>query len=284
MPLPASTSIPIEAVMSVILPWALVVFFAVLALYFAFRKERNPYPESVQRLLTEVEEGEELAASAAEDPPEVTSLRLALGRGWAPIRSEVADPTGVAVRGLVRYLLAAVVPPLRRGGGNDVEDALNAVEDLVFYAGRHQDEDTRVENLAQLIQGVTREYALETGVAIRYRGPSGTLPVRVRAEALKDALFLILANAGRFGEGKTVDVQADVEDDRIRVRIRDRGVGFSREALDRAFEPFWTTDADALGLGLTHARTLVEGEGGRMKVGNVEEGGGEVVITLPKAH
>lgn len=266
------------------LPWVLAALFAALAGYLALRKAENPYPEALDRLNKEVESGDEIGGSSAEDPPEVTALRLALAQGWMPRRTDTVDPSRSAVRGLVRYLLSAVLPPLRKSGREELEDALNALEDLVFYAHDHDGEEFRTENLASVIQGVTREYALETGISVRYRGPAGALPVSVRPEAFKDALFLLLANAGRFGGGETVDVIAETEDDRVRIKVRDRGPGFTRQALDEAFEPFWTSESDSLGLGLTHARGLLEGQGARVKIGNASEGGGEVTITLQKAR
>jgi two-component system sensor histidine kinase PilS (NtrC family) len=70
----------------------------------------------------------------------------------------------------------------------------------------------------------------------------------------------------------------------VRLRVRDRGPGFSREALERGFDPFWTGDADALGLGLTQARRIIESQGGTVTLQNPEEGGAEVVILLKRAH
>jgi C4-dicarboxylate-specific signal transduction histidine kinase len=50
--------------------------------------------------------------------------------------------------------------------------------------------------------------------------------------------------------------------------------------LNYAFEPFWTSDTDALGLGLTQAKALLEGQGAAIRLGNREKGGGEVVISI----
>jgi signal transduction histidine kinase len=96
-----------------------------------------------------------------------------------------------------------------------------------------------------------------------------------------DALYLVLHNAARFGGTATVDVSVLAESGSARIRVRDRGPGFSDEALRRAFDPFYSTAEDGLGLGLPHARRVVEGMGGRIELRNVAAGGGEVEISFP---
>ena len=39
-----------------------------------------------------------------------------------------------------------------------------------------------------------------------------------------------------------------------------------------------------MGLGLTHARWLLEAQGARLRIGNAEEGGAEAVIVLSRAR
>jgi PAS domain S-box-containing protein len=48
----------------------------------------------------------------------------------------------------------------------------------------------------------------------------------------------------------------------VRVTVQDTGIGFGPAALDRIFEPFYTTKARGLGLGLAISRSIVETHGG----------------------
>ena len=73
------------------------------------------------------------------------------------------------------------------------------------------------------------------------------------------------------------------EGDEARVTIRDRGAGFTEEALERARDLFYTTRPGALGLGLPFARKVIEGFGGHLEVGNHPEGGAMVTMVLPGA-
>lgn len=210
------------------------------------------------------------------------------GNGGRVVREEEAAEraTDAALRGLSRYLRHAVVEPLEAGlhGGEESgvrEDARDALRDLAFYAREVPEGTPTRENLATVIQEVAREYTLATGASVKCSSPERPVRAPVSREAFKDALFLLLDNAGRFGGGKTVEVQV-TEEEELRIRIRDRGPGFGPEGLRRAFDPFWTTEPDALGLGLPHARRLLRSQGASIEAGDREGGGGEVTVTLPR--
>ena len=105
----------------------------------------------------------------------------------------------------------------------------------------------------------------------------------VNPTALMDALYLVLHNAARFGGGETVDLTVDNDAGHARIRVRDRGAGFTEEAFARAFDPFYSTSEEGLGLGLPHARKVIEGMGGRIELRNVPDGGAEVEIVFAGA-
>jgi signal transduction histidine kinase len=96
-----------------------------------------------------------------------------------------------------------------------------------------------------------------------------------------DALYLILHNAARFGGSATIDVTVVHDGSRAVVTVRDRGPGFTEDAFARAFDPFYSTTEDGLGLGLPHARRAVEAMGGHIELRNVPDGGAEVELSFP---
>lgn len=272
-----------------IVAWGLVAVLAVAVGVLFFRKPENPFSGALDRLTRELEREGTLAPEAPGDPPEVARLRRVVAEGWEPIRvADEKDPGDRALKGLVRYLREAAVAPLREGlsGARPLEPAvqevLDALEDLEFYAGEVAPETPSRENVLSLIQEVVREYTRQMDIPVKVRASAATLPARIPPEGFKDALFMLLANAGRFGQGQTVTVEAEAASDGVRVRVLDRGPGFSAEAMQRAFDPFWSTDPDAVGLGLSHARRLLHAQGLRLRIGNRDEGGAEAVILVPE--
>jgi signal transduction histidine kinase len=67
----------------------------------------------------------------------------------------------------------------------------------------------------------------------------------------------------------------------VAVAVQDSGTGIDEKDTDRIFQPFYTTKAEGLGMGLTIARTIVDAHGGRLVAANNEHGGATVHFTLP---
>ena len=67
------------------------------------------------------------------------------------------------------------------------------------------------------------------------------------------------------------------------MRVADRGPGISPKAAAQLFEPFFTSKADGLGLGLNICRTIIESHGGHLGHENRAGGGAGFFFTLPPA-
>ncbi len=217
-------------------------------------------------------------------------LYAALEQGWAPRETERQAALKEAIGRVSAFLDASVRAPLT-GAGREapagelherIERALGALEDLNFFledpAGESQDCD-----IVPLVQHVAREFAADQDVGVRIQLAEASVRATVNAQVLMDSLYLVLHNAGRFGGGATVDVTVQAVDGRALVTVRDRGEGFTEEAFKRAFDPFYSTSKEGLGLGLPHARMLIEGMGGRVELSNVPDGGAEVEVSFARS-
>jgi C4-dicarboxylate-specific signal transduction histidine kinase len=54
------------------------------------------------------------------------------------------------------------------------------------------------------------------------------------------------------------------EADRVRLTVRDAGVGFEPDGVDKLFEVFYTTKTDGMGIGLSVSRSIIESHHGRL--------------------
>lgn len=103
---------------------------------------------------------------------------------------------------------------------------------------------------------------------------------------LERALLAIVHNAIAFTRsGGVVHLGLHPDDEGVCIEVADDGAGFSPDALKHATERFWRGDPararGGTGLGLSIARTLVEANGGSLKLANGSSGGGVVRVFLP---
>ena len=117
-----------------------------------------------------------------------------------------------------------------------------------------------------------------------------TLAVRADAEKLRQILVNLLSNAVKFTDGGgRVELACADDGERVRVVVRDTGIGIAADQLDRIFEPFvqvrahLTRTADGTGLGLAISRDLARGMGGELTAESTLGAGTAFTLTLPRA-
>jgi two-component system, NtrC family, sensor histidine kinase HydH len=100
---------------------------------------------------------------------------------------------------------------------------------------------------------------------------------------LRQVLENLLRNAEQASPGE-VTAAARVDEERLILTVSDRGPGIPEGEMELIFEPFHTTKARGVGLGLTVARRVVELHGGTITARNRPGGGAviEVVIPIPR--
>ena len=67
----------------------------------------------------------------------------------------------------------------------------------------------------------------------------------------------------------------------VLVAVQDTGAGLDPAVADRIFQPFFTTKADGLGMGLAICRSIIEAHGGRLWVSPRAPHGADVRFTIP---
>ena len=127
-----------------------------------------------------------------------------------------------------------------------------------------------------------------------YRPEDGAV-AEVLADSLhlREALAALLDNAAGFSAaGSTVEVQLEVQPDRVCIAVRDRGIGIPPDELDAIFERFQrgsnaarapSIAARGLGIGLFLTRTALDEAGGRVWAESELDAGSTFHVSLPLA-
>ncbi len=123
--------------------------------------------------------------------------------------------------------------------------------------------------------------------ATEVRGLEVVLHVEVDIAEMQRVFFNLLLNAYEAIETRghvSVIAQRGPKKGQICMVIEDTGPGIPQDYLERSlFRPFRTTKARGLGLGLYHAKVIVEAHGGSIQVTNRgDKEGTRVTITLPE--
>ncbi len=105
---------------------------------------------------------------------------------------------------------------------------------------------------------------------INFEPGSGALEVRADRGRIAQVIANLLGNAIKYSpDGGQVDVEAGMRLGKVRVSVRDQGIGIPESARSRIFTKFFRGEAGlggigGMGLGLAVSREIVEAHGGRM--------------------
>ena len=83
--------------------------------------------------------------------------------------------------------------------------------------------------------------------------------------------------------GAVVSVSTERSGDEVQIRVKDNGIGIPQKAVDKIFQPFFTTKptGQGTGLGLSLSYDIIKAHGGELKVQTKEGEGAEFIVQLP---
>ncbi len=144
-----------------------------------------------------------------------------------------------------------------------------------------------LDELVEKVVALVRHDAAARHVVLHTQVPHGIAPVRADAVQLQQVLLNLVFNAMDALEQvpaaarRLVISARALADGQIEMVVRDTGPGLPAEALPRLFEPFHTTKANGMGMGLAICRSLVESMDGSIDANNQIDGGAAFRIVLP---
>ena len=139
---------------------------------------------------------------------------------------------------------------------------------------------------------VTRLQRYEPAVRFDVTIEPNLRPLWVHPALVEQALFNVLENAAKFSPpGEAVSIVAQtVEDDRLRIDVRDRGPGIPEAERERIFDMFYSVERgdrgrQGTGLGLPIVQGMIGAHGGSVEALPGSAGGGTTIrIVLPRVE
>jgi signal transduction histidine kinase len=169
-----------------------------------------------------------------------------------------------------------------------VAESSQIIDNLLFYSRLKRPVFKTINVYDQIKDSVNNFKLRYPHVAVIDAGLDGIKETAIEADPvqLKEVLSNILNNAAdavRFlQDNGRIEVSATQNEESVSIFIRDNGEGMSKEALEKATEPFYTTKAKGTGLGLTVSRQIVAMHGGTLQLESEPGKGTTVILCLPR--
>jgi PAS domain S-box-containing protein len=222
-----------------------------------------------------------------------------LGALTASIAHEVNQPlSGIITNASTCLRMLAADPPnvdgARETARRTIRDGNRASDVITRLRALFGKKDTKTESV-DLTEAAREVIALSLSELQRSR-------VILRAELAEDlpavtgdrvqlqqVILNLLRNASDSMSGiddrprKLVIRTERVEDDCVRLTVRDTGVGFEPQAVGRLFEAFYTTKSGGMGIGLSVSRSIIESHHGRLWAAANDGPGATFSFSIPRA-
>jgi len=232
------------------------------------------------------------AQLAAEQRALVACHRMMmLGRLLSDVAHEVSNPLTTLVARSAMIRMSSTLEDAHRHAGIIEEQgqrAARSMRALSIFGQRHEPGRVLID-LNEVVRAaleLERHQLAGSNITVAAELEPGLPHVSGEEHELQQIVLNLVLNAfeaiaaTRPGGAITVSTHADEE--KVWVSIRDDGPGMPPEVADRAFQPFFTTKEERLGLGLGIARELAIAHGGDIAAHSVEGVGTIVTLTLPR--
>ena len=233
-------------------------------------------------LLTDVDDrkrAEEDLRNAQSELARVMQV-MTMGQLTASIAHEVNQPlSGIITNASTCLRMLDANPPnlegARETARRTIRDGHRASDVITRLRTLYSKKEPALESmdLSEAAREVTALSAAElqrNGVTLRHEFADDLPPALGDRIQLQQVISNLLRNAA--------DAMCEVDDrprellirterddeDRVRLSVRDSGIGITPQAADKIFEAFYTTKTDGMGIGLSVSRSIIEAHQGRL--------------------
>jgi PAS domain S-box-containing protein len=223
-----------------------------------------------------------------------------LGVLTAAIAHEVNQPiSGIITNASTCLRMLSAQPPNIEGAletaRRNIRDGMRAADVITrlrtLYTKRDvQPEPMDLNEAAREVTSLSLSELQRNGVILRHELADDLPPVKGDRIQLQQVILNLLRNgsdAMSTVEDRPRELLIGTEPDeagRVRLSVKDAGVGFSAEGAGRVFEPFYTTKTEGMGIGLSVSRSIIEAHGGTLWARPNDGPGVTFAFSLPRAQ
>lgn len=213
----------------------------------------------------------------------------ALGKLASGVAHEIRNPLS-SIKGFAAILArkAADDPSAQevaRTMTHEVDRLNRVISELLEFA-RPAELDIRSVQLRDIIEHsikLVERDAHHAGVELCVDLSPPDLRAEVDADRFSQVLLNLYLNAIQaMDQGGKLTVRACMDQGALRVDVEDTGPGIAPEVLGHIFDPYFTTKANGVGLGLAIVHKIVEAHGGDIAVDKSDANGTRFVIRIPQ--
>lgn len=223
----------------------------------------------------------------AEDAIRRSDRLAALGQLSAGLAHELRNPLG-AIRGSAEILTRTVSAEndvAREVAGfisSEVDRANSLITRFLNFA-RPLELRPDMADLTQTIdRAIARVEPEAPGISIYKNYAPEIPPFHFDAELMESVLYNLILNAAQASPPRgTVTVKTRGGGGMAEISVIDRGSGIDAENLSKIFNPFFTTKAEGVGLGLAIVAKIVDEHGGKISVESEKARGSVFHVQLP---
>ena len=170
-----------------------------------------------------------------------------------------------------------------------LDQASDIIRNVRGFVSRHQPQSEPIDLVALVQQTINLlDVPLRAAQAkVQVNAVMPSLVVRCHAVEIQQVLVNLMVNAidamqDVAADERTIEIALGVEGrTKASVQISDHGPGVPTDLAERIFEPYFTTKAAGLGMGLMICRTIVESHGGALRLVAGRARGACFRFTLP---